>query len=204
MTDVTQPSLFSAETMPPAVDDLGGLLAAHGQATTGPDGARLSILLTERWRAEALADECARRGVAAEAVAAEAAAEEPGAGATALLRTERGAGLIALAAAWTRGAVKAVPPGLTADAGLLRVWAIAAGRQSLAGYALGLDPHAPDTHQRLAAVCARAGLAGALVGATSDTPVIRLTGRKRLGRLLELVGGPPAGAPREAWPVRDV
>lgn len=200
MTGVTQPSLFSAETMPPDIADLGGLLAAHGQAAAGPGGARLSLLTDERWRADALAGECARRGVEAEVVAADAAA---GGGAATLLRTGRVAGLAPLAAAWTRGAVKAVPVGMTVEAGLLRVWLIAAGRLTPAGYALGLDPHAPDTHQPLAAACARAGLAGALVGATSDTPVLRFTGRKRLGRLLELVGSAPPAAPRGVWPARE-
>lgn len=202
MTGVTQPSLFSAETLPPEVPDLGGLLAAHGQPTAGTGGARLSILLGERWRAEALVGECALRGIDAEVVAAEPAADSADAAATTLLRTERTTRLMPLAADWTRGAVKSVPPGLVAGAGLLRVWLIAAGRRGAAGYALGLDPHAPDMHQRLAAVCARAGLAGAVVGAASDAPVLRLTGRKRLGRLLELVGAAPPGAPAEAWPVR--
>jgi hypothetical protein len=203
VTGVTQPSLFSAETMPPSLADLGGLLAAHGQAAAGAAGARLSILLADRWRADALAAECARREIDAEVLAAEPA--DPGAadGPVVLLRTDRTEALAALAAAWTRGAVKAVPAGLTAEPGLLRVWLIAAGRRTSAGFGLGLDPHARDTHQPLAAACARAGLAGALVGATSDTPVIRLTGRKRLGRLGEMIGDPPPGAPGQAWPARD-
>ncbi|MEO7124893.1 MAG: hypothetical protein ABI382_05315 [Nakamurella sp.] len=206
---MNQPSLFSAETLPPELADLGGLLAAHGQVTAASGGARLSILLSQRWRATALVDECVARGIAADAVDA----AEVGAAAdmydgilvdaaTTLLRTERTEVLELLATDWTRGAVKAVPEALLAGAGLLRLWLIAAGRQTPGGYVLGLDPHAPGTHQRLAAVCARAGLAGAIVGAASDTPVIRLTGRRRLRRLLELVGGPPRGAPGDAWPAQ--
>jgi hypothetical protein len=201
VTDVTQPSLFSAETLPLEVAHLGGLLAAHGQAVAGAGGARLSVLLSDRWRGEALGQECASRGIGAEVLSA-----DPGGAGTApmtLVRTERSERLAALAAAWTRGAVKAAPQDLVVEAGLLRVWLITAGRRTTAGYALGLDPHAPEMHQALAAACARAGLAGALVGATTDTPVIRLTGRKRLGRLLEVVGSPPPGAPVQSWPVRE-
>jgi hypothetical protein len=200
VSDVTQPSLFSADTLPPDVTDLGGLLAAHGQVAAGPGGARLSILLGEPWRAEALADECARRGIAAQALSADRGAD-PG-GASTLLRTDRTDLLAGVAADWTRGAVKAAPTGLVAGAGMLRVWLIAAGRHTPAGYALGLEPHARDTHGPLAAACARAGLTGAVVGGASDAPVIRLTGRKRLGRLLELVGAAPPGAPGQAWPAR--
>lgn len=198
MSGVTQPSLFSADTLPPDVADLGGLLAAHGQTAGGPSGARVSILVGERWRAEALVDECRRRGITAEWVPA----ADPEAGSSTLLRTERTPVLATVAAGWTRGAVKAAPSDLAAGAGLLRVWLIAAGRQTAAGYAIGLDPHARETHQPLAAACARAGLAGAVVGSASDAPVIRLTGRKRLDRLAELVGAAPPGAPGDAWPGR--
>lgn len=201
---MSQPSLFSAETLPPEIADLGGLLAAHGQVTTASGLARLSILLPDRWRAAALVAECANRGIGADTV--EASDKYDGVlvdAAAVLLRTHRTEALVALAAQWTRGAVKAVPDSLTAGAGFLRLWLIAAGRGTPTGYVLGLDPHAVDTHRRLAAVCAQAGLAGAIVGATSDTPVLRLSGRKRLGRLHELVGSPPADAPSDAWPVHS-
>ena len=33
-----------------------------------------------------------------------------------------------------------------------------------------------------------------------DGPAYRIVGRRRLGRLLELIGEAPAGVPSEAWP----
>ena len=66
---MSQLSLFSADLTPPQLSDLGGLLAAHGQIAAGPDGFRLSIMLADRWRAEALLRECRVRDVTAEVVA---------------------------------------------------------------------------------------------------------------------------------------
>lgn len=197
MSDVTQPSLFSAETLPPEVAELGGLLAAHGQFVASASGARLSILLADTWRAQGLAAECTTRAVGSEIAAGPAGEARESA---VLFRTDRTSTLLGVAAAWTRGAVKSVPDPVAATEGFLRVWLIAAGRVGAAGYLLGLDPHAPDTHAALQAACARVGLAGALVGLAA-TPALRLTGRKRLLRLRDMVGEPPAGAPRGAWPL---
>lgn len=191
---MSQPSLFPTELAAPTVGHLGGVLAAHGHVAAGVGGARLSILLSERWRADALVAECERRGVGAEAVPKDALV---------LLRTERTPMLTGLAAAWTRGAVKAVPGGLAAEPGFLRIWALAAGRPSAGGFAFGLDPHAPDTHHDLAQVCARAGLGGAVVRIASDTTAVRVSGQKRLARLVVMVGDPPRGAPMAVWPVHN-
>ena len=62
---VSQLSLFSADLTPPQLVDLGGLLAAHGQITAGSDGVRLSILLADSWRADALLRECRVRDIPA-------------------------------------------------------------------------------------------------------------------------------------------
>lgn len=199
MSDVTQPSLFSAETLPPEVADLGGLLAAHGQFASAPDGARLSIVLGGSWRADALRRECDVRGIDSEHDVAGVADAWGGDGQSILFRTGRTVGLGPTARAWTRGAVKFVPPALVATDGFFRVWLIAAGRGGDAGYHLGLDPHAPDTHTGLVAACARAGLAGVAVR-VAGAPALRLTGRKRLRRLREMVGEPPPGAPAGSWP----
>jgi hypothetical protein len=40
-----------------------------------------------------------------------------------------------------------------------------------------------------------------LVGPRADGPAYRIVGRRRLVRLLELVGDQPAGVPDDAWPV---
>jgi hypothetical protein len=191
---VRQLSFFSVDARPPAVADLAGLLCGPGQTVRFGRGgsARLSVVLTEPWRAAALAAECAARGVLAELATSDEGLP--------LLRTAFRADLAELAAAWTRGAVKAVPAGLQLDGPALRLWALAAGRRDGRGYAFGLDPHAPDTHEPLAAAMAGAGLPTVTLGARGGGPALRLTGRRRLGRLVELVGGPPDGADPDAWP----
>jgi len=222
---VSQLSLFSADLTPPRVEDLGSLLAAHGQISMGPDGTRLSILLADPWRAKALLREFRVRDVVAEIVpAAEALAsglieslatrpeqsagqDEPEDGYSpvdplVLLRSERCPDLDALGAAWTRGAVKSVPSSLVAAAGLLRCWTLAAGRHHEAGFLLGLDRHAPDTHVPLASACASAGLAGALIGARGGGPALRIVGNRRQSRLVELLGTPPPEAPPASFPHR--
>jgi hypothetical protein len=52
---VSQLSFFSAESVPPAVADLTGVLAAAGQVVMVGGGARLSVVVEELWRARALA-----------------------------------------------------------------------------------------------------------------------------------------------------
>jgi hypothetical protein len=208
---VSQLSFFSADLTPPRVEDLGGLLAAHGQISRGPSGVRLSILLDDEWRARALAREFRVRDLEAEVVPASEALSagliEPGSARDGqidggvLLRSHRTADLDELAAGWTRGAVKSVPPGLAAAAGLLRCWTLAAGRHDDAGFLLGLDRHAPDMHEPLASACARAGLAGSLIGARAGGPALRIVGHRRHARLVELLGTPPPEAPVAAFPL---
>ena len=117
-----------------------------------------------------------------------------------VFRSQRTSVLAALAADWTRGAVKAVPVGLTLTAGFLRCWTIAAGQPAAVGFLLGLDPHAPDTYEPLAAVCAAAGLAGSLLGIRGGGPAVRIVGYRRCARLAEMIGTPPPEAPRGAFP----
>lgn len=256
---MTQLSLFSADLTPPQLADLGGLLAAHGQLTAGPDGVRLSILLGDRWRATALLRECRVRDIPAEitepvgpaggvrttepvAVARSASGADHAAGtdtghpappvllaqsgdvttprdATArldvtesvrasesllfrgiLLGTERLPSLGPVAADWTRGAVKSVPEGLVITAGFLRCWTLAAGRPAEIGFLLGLDPHAPDTYEPLAAACAAAGLTGSLLGIRGSGPAVRIVGHRRCTRFAEMIGSPPPEAPEHAFP----
>jgi len=117
-----------------------------------------------------------------------------------IFRSERTSLLAALAGEWTRGAMKAVPAGLTLTPGLLRCWTIAAGQPAAVGFLLGLDPHAPDTYEPLAAVCAAAGLAGSLLGIRGGGPAVRIVGYRRCARLAEMIGTPPPEAPRGAFP----
>jgi len=189
---VSQLSLFSADLTPPQLDDLGGLLAAQGQIAAGGDGPRLSILLADQWRAEALQRECRVRDVPA------MVAESDGTGV--LLRSERTRLLTVLATNWARGAMKSAPVDLTVTAGFLRCWAIAAGRPADIGFLLGLDPRAPDTYEPLAAACAAAGLAGSLLGVRGGGPAVRIVGYRRCSRLAEMIGTAPPEAPAGAFP----
>src|SRR4051794_3711253 len=60
---VTQFSLFGAEASAPALTDLDGLLLAGGHWVLHGTQARLSVVVAERWRADALAAAFAERGV---------------------------------------------------------------------------------------------------------------------------------------------
>ena len=189
-----QLSFYSVEAHPPRVADLAGLLCGPGQAVRfGNSGAaRLSVVVADPWRVRALLDVCAERDVQAEI--ATSAEGNP------LLRTAFRTDLSDLTASWTRGAVKAVPAGLELAGQILRIWALTAGHRDGTGYLLGLDPHAEDTHEPLGAAMARAGLASVLVGGRGGSPALRLTGRRRLNRLVELIGDPPVGVPEDGWP----
>jgi hypothetical protein len=197
---VSQLSLFSADLTPPQLDDLGGLLAAHGQIAVGGDGARLSILLADQWRAQALQRECRVRDVPALVAESDGTAEPAERHSTVLLRTERTRLLTALAADWARGAMKSAPADLAVTAGFLRCWTIAAGRPADIGFLLGLDPRAADTHEPLAAACAAAGLTGSLLGVRGGGPAVRIVGYRRCSRLAEMIGTPPPEAPAGAFP----
>lgn len=201
---MSQLSLFSADLTAPLVDDLGGLLAAHGVLTGGDDAARLEIELDEGWRAEALARECRVRDVQAEIdPAPDRGGTAPwarGPDETVVLRTERSTVLATVARAWTQGSLKTVPVDLAVGPGLLRCWTIAAGRRSEVGYLLGLDPAAAHTFEPLAAACARAGLAGSLIGIRTRRPAMRIVGHRRCLRLAQMVGSPPPGTPVLAFP----
>jgi len=93
-----------------------------------------------------------------------------------------------------------VPAGMTLDGARLRLWAIGAGRRDEHGYLLRLSPHDPPVWEAAGAALARAGVAGAFVGVRAGGPAYRVTGRRRLVRLGEYVGGRPATAGAEDWP----
>lgn len=204
---VGQLSLFSADVASPTLDDLGGLLATHGQITRSSKGSRLSILLTEQWRAAALQREFERRGLGSSVSAGEddtegAGAEPPSGKPTAniLLRSDRSVALDPLADAWTRGSAKTVPA-FPASAGcLLRCWVLAAGRPDELGFLLGTDPHATQMYPRLAAGLASIGVTGAVIGGRGGGPGVRIVGKRRLDRLAELLGSAPADAPDGSFP----
>src|SRR3954466_11225977 len=192
---VAQMSFFSAEAMAPSVEDLSGLLCGQGQvAHFAHAAARLSAPVGESWRMQALRKAFAERSVHAVATRSEE-------GAT-LVRTPFRNDLIPLADAWTADASKAVPKGLALDGASLRVWVTAYGRWIPGGYLLGLDENAPEPHQPLEQACIRIGLQVTLTGIRGGGPGLRLTGRRRIGRLVELVGDPPTAGASEDWPTR--
>ncbi len=185
---VSQLSFFTAESVPPAVADLSGVLAASGQivmvGAPGGQGARLSVVVDQSWRASALAAMIQEAGLAPEI----ARTEED----TPLVRTAVSELLRPIAAEWTRGAVKTVPPRWLPGPRELRAWTLAAGVPEADRYLLGLDPHAPDTHSPLASALMRVGIAPTLIGTRGGRPALRISGRRRLSRLVENVGEPPA------------
>ncbi len=188
-----QLSFFSAESVPPAVADLTGVLAATGQVVTVGAGARLSVVVDQPWRAAALADMIDQAGLLAEITSTE---ED-----TPLVRTAVDARLRVIAAEWTRGAVKTVPPLWLPGPRELRAWTLAAGSPEADRYLLGLDPHAPDTHSPLASALMRVGIAPTLIGTRGTRPALRISGRRRLSRLVENVGEPPRDAQAlSEWP----
>jgi hypothetical protein len=197
---VSQLSFFTAESVPPAVADLSGVLAASGQivlvgaASKGEaQRARLSVVVDQPWRASALADMIREAGLQPEI----GRTEED----TPLVRTGVSPALTTLAAEWTRGAVKTVPPRWLPGPRELRAWTLASGNPEGEHYLLGLDPHAPDTHSPLASALMRVGIAPTLIGTRGGRPALRISGRRRLSRLVENVGEPPDGAEAlSLWP----
>ncbi|GBE67405.1 hypothetical protein MFM001_38670 [Mycobacterium sp. MFM001] len=190
---MSQLSFFSAESVPPAVTDLTGVLAAAGQIVVVGGGARLSVVVDELWRAEALAEMIEYAGLVSEITRTD---ED-----TPLVRTAVDARLRAIAADWTRGAVKTVPPLWLPGPRELRAWTLAAGTPEADRYLLGLDPHAPDTHSPLASAMMRVGIAPTLIGTRGARPALRISGRRRLSRLVENVGEPPDVVEAKAnWP----
>ena len=191
--DVIQLSFFSAESVPPAVADLTGVLAAAGQVVMVGGGARLSVVVDQLWRATALAEMIDEAGLVPDITRTEE--DNP------LVRTAADPRLRVIAAEWTRGAVKTVPPLWLPGPRELRAWTLAAGSPEADRYLLGLDPHAPDTHSPLASALMRVGIAPTLIGTRGSRPALRISGRRRLSRLVENVGEPPHDAAAlSQWP----
>jgi len=192
---VSQLSFFGAETMPPALADLSGLLAAHGHVTVTDEGASISVEVEEEWRAAAVARFVRDTGIDAEVVRDDGLF---------LVGTATDRLIGTLAAEWTGEEGKTVPTGWMPTARAQRVWFLAAGRMEVEGaqYVLGLDPVAPGTHGPLAQALLHAGIAPTLIGTHgTGRPGLRISGRKRLTRFVENIGAPPdADEARRIWP----
>src|SRR5690349_22149437 len=156
-------------------------------------GARLSVVVDRPWRAQALAEMIVEAGLEPEIARTDE--NNP------LVRTAVDSRLVPLAKDWTRGAVKTVPPQWLPGPRELRAWTLAAGTPEADRYLLGLDPHAPDTHSPLASALMRVGIAPTLIGTRGSHPALRISGRRRLSRLVENVGEPPGSVEAfEQWP----
>lgn len=190
---MSQIALFSADTDEPRLVDVAGLLAGNGQSVHTALGTRVSVVVADRWRADEIVAELTAAGLEAETVIS-----EEGSLVARTLPTPR---LTALHRSWSRGAVKTVPPGWVPTARAVRLWVVAGGHSEGGRYLLNLDPHAPDTHPRLATSLMRIGIAPIIVGARGSTPALCVTGKRRLTRLHETVGPAPKTVGVDAdWP----
>jgi hypothetical protein len=189
---MTQFSLFGAAVAEPALSDVEGVLIGGGHWVRSSAGARLSVVVGQRWRAEALADAFTLRGVSCP----EAVVEAQGGFAA---RTAFHLDLADAAARWTRGANEAPPPGLVLTPGGLRLWTIAAGHPDDVGYVLATAAPDDPVHLVGGAQLSRLGVAAVSISARGGSGW-RVTSVKRIRRLVELLGEAPAGA-QGAWPL---
>lgn len=144
------------------------------------------------WRAHALC--CAFRGRGVPAEVERLPDGRP------VVRSAYRADLVGLATVWrAEDGSSAVPTDLELDGPRLRLWVLAAGGRRGRAYTLGLDPHAPATHEPLLTACQRAGLGATLAG-DEDDPVVEILGRRRQRRLAELVGDRPRSVAEGVWP----
>ncbi|HET6214521.1 MAG TPA: hypothetical protein VFE14_16765 [Micromonosporaceae bacterium] len=194
-----QLSLFGVEAADPTPADLAGLLAGPGELVRMGGTARISVPVADAWRVHALIAELAIRGLPA---SWESTVDKHFA-----VRTAYTSVLMPLAAAWLRGTGKLPPPGFALDGRRLRLWLVAAGGPEVTagrapgGFVLRLGAADEPSWAPAGAALAALGLAGALLSPGAGGPAYRIEGRRRLARLAELVGDPPAPAPAGSWPV---
>lgn len=189
-----QLTFFSAGVGPPSYADLEGLLAGPGRLARRGGTVRLSVLLPRpaRWRVRALVTGLAELDLGPEVV------DDPlGQAVRSRFATE----LAPLAERWTRGALTTAPAGLVLDGPRLRWWCLAAGYADPQGHVLVLgDDEA--SWARIGAALAAAGVPGMFVRprlpGRLEHQAFRVVHGRRLARLAELVGPPPAGA--DGWP----
>ncbi|BCJ65055.1 hypothetical protein [Polymorphospora rubra] len=189
---VRQLSLFGVEAAEPSPADLAGLLAGPGEVVRMGGTARVTVVVDAAWRVHVLVAELATRGLAA--------TWEPAADDRLVVRTSYATTLAPLGRAWLRGAVKQPPSGLHLNGRRLRLWAAAAGTVEPAGFVLRLGVGDEGCWESVGGALAAVGLPAALVGAGGAGPAYRITGRRRLRRLAEMVGDRPPAAPMAEWP----
>lgn len=184
-----QLSIFSADSTGPSTADLAGLLIGPGQLVRMGGTARVSIVVGDAWRVHVLVAELAERGL-------ESTWEPAMVPGHYSVRTPYAGALTALAGQWMHGAGKCPPAHFNLGGSGLRLWFAAAGSIGDDAAELRLGPH--DVHCPQPAMRALAALG--LPGVLMRGPVLRITGRRRLSRLGELIGPKPDAAPRSGWP----
>lgn len=190
---MAQLSFYSAEANRPHAGDLAGLLCAHAQLSEfARTAARLSLRVDEPWRARLVVRALAERGIEGTHTVTEDG--EHG------VRTAYRSDLLPLAEEWTKEGEKFAPNGLTLDGGALRLWVLAAGTWIAGSYLLGLDPGAPRIYDTVRGALGASGLPATLHTGGDEGPGLRISGRRRLGRLAELVGRPPSVTAENHWP----
>jgi hypothetical protein len=186
-------SLFGAAAAQPCLDDLDGVLLGGGHWVRVGADARLSVVVAQRWRAEALHAAFGERGV-----------DEPDEPIVAAeggfaVRTAVTAALVGAATRWTRGANEGPPPGFVLSPGGLRLWALTSGRADETGYLLATAEPDDVVYSAGGAQLSRLGLAAVSLTSRAGGPGWRITSVKRLRRLAELLGDVPEGA-GDDWP----
>jgi hypothetical protein len=187
-------SLFGADASTPVPDDLAGVLAGGGLVSLYGQTAQVSVIVDHPWRAAALVTECARRGLAATSVSTPAD--------HIAVRTAHSARLGPLAPAWRAGAGQRVPRAFRLGGGALRLWAQVVGRRvNSTSYLLPIGPYDEIDRDALGAALALLGLGAQLAVTRGSTGALyRIVGKRRLERLIELIGDPPKQAPADIWP----
>lgn len=189
-----QLALFDDEAADLEVADLEGLLVAGAALVQRGAEARLSIVVTEQWRAAALVEAFDLRGLPGELV--------PTFDAHVSVRTPFHRSLLPLASRWSRGSSKLPPRDWQLTPARVRLWALATGRTDPNGYLLGLGrTDEPTCWSAAGTALAAAGIAGTLLGPRAGGPAYRIVGQRRTRRLCELVGATPTQAPPGTWPV---
>jgi hypothetical protein len=199
---------LAGDVAPPGVADLEGLLCGTGHVVRGSGatagGARISVLVDDAWRVAALEERLDALGL----LDPSRPAPTPTRPDAISVRTRFDPRLADIARRWTRGATPIAPVPLHLDGHRLWWWAVSAGhtdaevggKSRARAFRLRLAPSAPERWAPAGAALAEVGVPGIFLGPRADGPAYRLVGSRRLGRLADLVGEPPAGAPASAWP----
>ncbi|GLY26027.1 hypothetical protein Misp04_57580 [Micromonospora sp. NBRC 101691] len=82
----------------------------------------------------------------------------------------------------------------------LRLWLAAAGVAEPSGFRLHLGPADEPCWETVGRALAAVGLPATFLDAGAEGPAYRISGRRRLARLAELVGDRPVAAPVTGWP----